>query len=123
MILAGLMIPVSITDSKIFFLLSLSGTVGLFPLLFTPRDLITEILLTMTYLIFCYWSLNRLSNKEFEKSFSWMDKWMIGLVVSGCCFAYIISPIFFMFLSFINSAVLSEELNINAEPTPSSTDF
>ena len=97
-ILAGLMIPVSITDSKIFFLLSLSGTVGLFPLLFTPRDMITEILLTMTYLIFCYWSLNRLSNKEFEKSFSWMDKWMIGLVVGGCCFAYIISPIFFKFV-------------------------
>ena len=97
-ILAGLMIPVSITDSKIFFLLSLSGTMGLFPLLFTPRDMITEILLTMTYLIFCYWNLNRLSNKEFEKSFSWMDKWMIGLVVGGCCFAYIISPIFFKFV-------------------------
>ena len=39
----------SARDARIFWLLSLSGSVGLFPLLFTPRDVVTEVMLTGVY--------------------------------------------------------------------------
>ena len=39
----------SARDARVFWLLSLSGSVGLFPLLFTPRDVLTEVMLTGVY--------------------------------------------------------------------------
>lgn len=92
-ILAGMLIPTSVIDCKIFFLLSLSGTIGLFPLLFTTRDIITEFALSITYFVICWYVFDRFSQSAFTNSFSLMDKAIILLLILACCFSYGVFPL------------------------------
>lgn len=98
-ILAGMLVPLSMEDAKLFFLLSLSGTVGLFPLLFTARDVITEFLLSIVYFVLAWNALNYSSNGSFVDSFRLMDWIVIGLILLACAFAYGFCPIFLKYFS------------------------
>ena len=71
-------------DAKIFWLLSLSGTVGLFPLLFTPRDVISEVLLTGVYAL--------LSFQRLELALNPLDTIAVVLLAASV-FAYCACPL------------------------------
>ena len=65
-------------DARIYWLLSLSGTIGLFPLLFTPRDVLTEVLLTATYTVL----LTKAMQYFVEGwTLTWMDWMAAGMAV------------------------------------------
>ena len=68
----------------IFWLLSLSGSVGLFPLLFTPRDVVTEVMLTGVYGV--------LSWQGLELALRPLD-WLAVMVLGGSVIAYCVGPL------------------------------
>lgn len=74
----------SSADAKVFWICSLSGTVGLFPLLFTPRDEITELILTLTYFV--------MSAVWLKLQFSWIDRFVI-LLITLSAVGYFLLPI------------------------------
>ena len=91
-ILAGLLIPNSVQDAKIFLLLTISGTIGLFPLLFTSRDIITETMLCFSYVIVAWYSLNHYYNGELNKIMTVLDySILIVMAIAWCC-AYLVLP-------------------------------
>lgn len=79
-----LLVNESKRDAKVFWLLSLAGTVGLFPLLFTPRDVIAELLLTGVY--------GLLSFQRLELALSPLDGVALVLLAAGV-FAYCACPL------------------------------
>ena len=91
-ILSGLLISRSAEDAKLFWLLSITGTVGLFPLLFTARDEITEILLTLSYLVVSWWLLKDLYGEEWRSVFRLADKSIVLLVGVAFVLAYCVFP-------------------------------
>ena len=74
----------SARDARIFWLLSLSGSVGLFPLLFTPRDVVTEVMLTGVYGV--------LSGQGLELALRPLD-WLAVMVLGGSVIAYCVGPL------------------------------
>ena len=91
-ILAGLLIPTSVQDAKIFVLLTVSGTLGLFPLLFTPRDVITETLLSLSYVAVAWYSLNKQYHGELQRRMTVVDYLVLGLMCVSWCCAYLFFP-------------------------------
>ena len=91
-ILSGLLISRSAEDATLFWLLSITGTVGLFPLLFTVRDEITEILLTLSYLVVSWWLLKDLYGEEWRSVFRLADKSIVLLVGVAFALAYCVFP-------------------------------
>lgn len=91
--LLGLLIPRSAEDAKIFWLASLSGTVGLFPLLFTLRDEITEFLLTGSYLWISWQLLDEQFGAAWRAAFGWIEKSVIGGILGAVVFAYCVCPL------------------------------
>ena len=95
LVLLGLLLPRSAEDAKIFWLASLSGTVGLFPLLFTLRDEITEFLLTASYL-WISWSLLRAQfGAAWSAAFGRIDVAVIAGILGAVGFATCVCPIWF----------------------------
>lgn len=74
----------SARDARIFWLLSLSGSVGLFPLLFTPRDVVTEVMLTGVYGV--------LSWQGLELALRPLD-WLAVMVLGGSVVTYCLCPL------------------------------
>ena len=91
--LLGLLIPRSAEDAKIFWLANLSGTVGLFPLLFTLRDEITEFLLTGSYLWISWQLLDEQFGAAWRAAFGWIEKSVIGGILGAVVFAYCVCPL------------------------------
>ena len=91
--LLGLLAPRSAEDAKLFWLASLSGTVGLFPLLFTPRDELTEFLLAGSYLWIGWALLRERFGAAWRSAFRWTDWAAIATVLSAVAFAYGVCPI------------------------------
>ncbi|KAK8799926.1 hypothetical protein WA588_002747 [Blastocystis sp. NMH] len=91
-ILCGLLAGESARDARIFWLLSLSGSVGLFPLLFTPRDVVTEVMLTGVYGV--------LSWQGLELALRPLD-WLAVMVLGGSVIAYCVGPLLVPSLPFL----------------------
>lgn len=91
-ILAGLLIPNSVQDAKIFMLLTVSGTLGLFPLLFTPRDIITETLLFFSYVMAAWYLLDRCYSGELKREMSVLDCCVLAEMGIAWCCAYLVLP-------------------------------
>ncbi len=79
-----LLLEQSSEDAKVYWICSLAGTVGLFPLLFTLRDEITELLLTLTYTVISAVWLNL--------KFNWKDQIIISIVVLSAI-GYFLLPV------------------------------
>ena len=95
LVLLGLLIPRSAEDAKIFWLASLSGTVGLFPLLFTLRDEITEFLLTASYLWISWSQLHAQFGAAWLAAVRWIDVAVIAGILGAVGFAWCVCPIWF----------------------------
>lgn len=82
----------STRDARIFWLLSLSGTVGLFPLLFDPRSILTEVFLTATYTVMITYGMQQVMGGW---RLTWADciaAMMVGLGAGMYCFCPIVLP-------------------------------
>lgn len=78
----------SARDARVFWLLSLSGSVGLFPLLFTPRDVVTEVLLTGVYGVLAWQGLGLVL-----RPLDWLAVMVLGVSVVAYCACPLLVPL------------------------------